>query len=148
MSHYTDDSNYYGDRRVIAANRRNRLRIINGQMKAHIDVMNEDGSEEIDVEVPIIFEVCPTCEGKGTHVNPSIDAGGLSADDFMEDPDFTEEYVNGLYDVDCYECGGNKVIPVLNRDIIDEELLSRIDEQEKADLEHRMEIEAERRAGC
>lgn len=57
------------------------------------------------------FAVCPTCEGRGSHVNPGIDAEGLSAEDFAEDPDFEESYFRGDYDVPCAECGGARVVP-------------------------------------
>lgn len=55
-------------------------------------------------------EVCPTCNGEGSHVNPSIDSQGLSADDFAEDPDFAEDYIRGTYDIPCKECNGLRVI--------------------------------------
>lgn len=67
---------------------------------------------EFYVQVPLKFEVCPTCRGRGTHVNPSIDDNGLSAEDFREDPDFEESYFRGDYNVTCYECGGANVVPV------------------------------------
>lgn len=46
------------------------------------------------------------CEGEGTTVNPNIDAHGLTAEDFREDPDFAENYFSGTYDVPCRACGG------------------------------------------
>ena len=51
--------------------------------------------------------ICPVCEGEGKHVNPNIDAHGLTADDFAEDPDFAEAYMGGVYDVPCRNCGGS-----------------------------------------
>ena len=58
------------------------------------------------------FVVCPTCEGKGTHVNPAVDGHGITSDE-MDDlgPDFFEDYMSGTYDVRCQECGGNRVVP-------------------------------------
>ena len=56
------------------------------------------------------FAVCPTCDGNGTHVNPSIDSEGISAEQFYEDPDFEEAYFSGAYDVACAECGGQRVV--------------------------------------
>jgi len=56
------------------------------------------------------FAVCPTCDGNGTHVNPSIDSEGISAEQFYEDPDFEEAYFSGVYDVACAECGGQRVV--------------------------------------
>lgn len=69
---------------------------------------------EIDhtvVTVPIVFTVCPVCEGRGTHVNPSIDGGGLSREDFDNDPEFEKDYFSGFYDVRCGLCEGHAVIP-------------------------------------
>lgn len=51
--------------------------------------------------------ICPVCEGEGKHVNPNIDANGLSDDDFHDDPDFVEDYLSGVYDVGCNKCGGS-----------------------------------------
>lgn len=51
--------------------------------------------------------ICTLCHGDGHHVNPSIDAGGLSADDLNDDPDFAEGYMRGDYDVTCARCGGS-----------------------------------------
>jgi len=56
------------------------------------------------------FKVCPKCEGKGSHVNPSIDGNGLTYEDFENDPDFEEAYFAGNYDVECYECHGQRVV--------------------------------------
>ena len=68
----------------------------------------------LDPEQPVKvrFEVCPLCEGRGKHVNPSIDGHGLTRDDFDEDPEFAESYFRGDYDVRCNLCGGEKVVPV------------------------------------
>jgi len=63
-----------------------------------------------EAELPKRKIVCPTCNGTGKHVNPSIDSHGLSASDFHEDPDFAESYFSGTYDVTCYECGGDNVV--------------------------------------
>jgi len=62
--------------------------------------------------LPAKFELCPRCRGEGSHVNPSIDGNGLTADDFAEDPDFAESYMAGDYDVRCEECQGERVIAV------------------------------------
>lgn len=57
------------------------------------------------------FAVCPTCRGKGTHVNPSIDAHGITSEE-MDDlgDDFREDYISGHYDVLCAECNGLRVV--------------------------------------
>jgi hypothetical protein len=58
------------------------------------------------------FAVCPRCEGRRAHVNPSVDEGGLSAEDFAElGPEFEEDYFGGVYDVRCERCGGEGLVP-------------------------------------
>lgn len=77
--------------------------------------------------------VCGTCNGRGYHTNPSIDAHGLTREDFDADPDFEAEYFGyrdadeepwaprrrfvkqgrGVYDVDCYGCHKRTTVPAL-----------------------------------
>jgi hypothetical protein len=54
--------------------------------------------------------VCPVCRGEGKTVNPCIDANGLTAADFAEDPDFAEDYMSGMYDITCRGCNGKRVV--------------------------------------
>lgn len=90
------------------------------------DFENDEGEFE-DIVLPFKFQVCSTCNGKGSHVNPSIDSHGLTSEDFYEDPDFAEDYFSGVYDVACYECGGKNVTP----EIDSEEIEKRGTEQQK-----------------
>lgn len=57
-----------------------------------------------------VYQVCPVCRGEGRTVNPNVDAGGLTAEDFREDPDFAEDYRSGFYDVTCGACKGLRVV--------------------------------------
>jgi len=75
---------------------------------------------DIEVQLPSKRIVCPRCKGEGTHVNPNVDGHGISSEDFDADPDFRENYFNGVYDVSCEECKGNKVV-----DEIDDEYLEK-----------------------
>lgn len=67
--------------------------------------------------VPFRWELCLSCEGRGFHVNHSIDGNGLTASDIARiryedgDDDFLDDYFAGAYDVPCYECGGRRVVP-------------------------------------
>ena len=108
----------------------------------HID---DEGAEH---ELPVRFAVCDLCQGRGSHVNPSIDAGGISAQDFADDPGFYEDYMCGQFDVQCNECHGLRVVQVVNRDACDPELLAAYDAEMKADAEFAAECAAERRMGC
>ena len=63
------------------------------------------------------YAVCPRCEGRGSHVNPAVDGNGLTAEDFDElGDDFREGYFSGVYDVECSECHGQRVVPQCLRD--------------------------------
>ena len=39
-------------------------------------------------------------------VNPNIDAHGISGEEMHADPDFAEDYRNGVYDIPCNACDG------------------------------------------
>ena len=96
------DMNYAGDPRVTC-----------GEAKPPVLVEGEDG--EIERELPWRWGVCPICDGKGTHVNPAIDAGGITGAEMDElGPDFQEDYLSGVYDVPCNLCGGRTTVPVLD----------------------------------
>lgn len=89
--------------------------------------------DEAEFTVPAKYDVCSTCEGRGSHVNPSIDSHGLSREDFDEDPDFEEDYRSGAYDVSCVECRGNRVVPVVDEARATKEELEKV---EKAIEDH------------
>ena len=77
---------------------------------------NDDGEEvEEEYDFPMKFEVCGLCNGKGSHVNPSIDSHGISAEEWDRDWSYEdrETYMSGGYDVSCYECDGQRVVPEL-----------------------------------
>ena len=82
------------------------------------DSLGKD-DDEVYEERKVKFEwvICDTCNGKGQHVNPSIDSGGISADEFYDDPDFRESYFEGHYDTTCFECGGRRVVPVTTDEV-------------------------------
>jgi len=146
-----EQRNYDNDHRVRAAERGNWYENIDEKrMIAEILVWDEDDEEKL-VEVPIKFEVCPTCNGKGTHVNPSIDAGGICSDEFYDDRDFEEDYMSGAYDVACYECGGKRVIPEIDQQSLTDEQKGAIEclnERLRWDEEDRAIQRAERAMGA
>lgn len=57
------------------------------------------------------------------HVYPSIDCGGLSREDFDEDPEFEEGYFSGQYDVACNACGGRTTVREVDESRLSPELL-------------------------
>ena len=98
--------------------------------------------------LPWRYEVCPLCQGRGRHTNPAIDAHGISPEEFAADPDFAADYFGGVYDVTCYECKGHNVVPVVDRDALDADMLAAYDAQITEEAEFRSVCEAERRAGA
>ena len=104
---------------------------------------NEEGYSGTPVKCH--YEVCDLCDGKGSHVNPSIDAHGISPEEFYEDPDFEESYFAGYYDIPCNQCGGKRVVPVPNQN---DPNFADYNEAIKDHYDYMAEIDAERRMGC
>lgn len=92
--------------------------------KMRLIIENNEGEE---LEIPAKYEVCGTCEGKGSHVNPSIDSHGISPEEFAEDRDFEESYFRGDYDVPCNECHGQRVTPVPDEAQLTPELKAQVE---------------------
>jgi len=86
------------------------IEVHRNRLSGAVIIFDENG-DEFEHTIPIVWEVCPTCEGRGTYVNPDIDSHGLSREDFDADPDFLDDYMEGRYDITCRECGGEKVVP-------------------------------------
>jgi hypothetical protein len=106
---------------------------------------DEDGFEQTH-ELPATRVICSNCDGKGHHVNRAIDGHGISPEEFHRDPEFMEDYFNGVFDVQCDECRGAKIVLEVNRNTCDPELLKKWDAAWKDAAEARAEYEAERRA--
>ncbi len=82
---------------------------VKGKMKVRITW----GEETLGV-VSFEYKVCPTCRGKGSHVNPSIDEHGMSEREMARrGPEFREQYFSGAYDQRCNQCEGENVVPKL-----------------------------------
>lgn len=97
------------------------------------------------------FECCYQCEGNGKMVNPAIDAGGLTMDDFYEDPDFYDSYHSGMYDITCSVCNGSGQIQIMEYDTKNKLYnwcCERLAEHYEAQHEYAMEVAAERRWGA
>ncbi len=121
---------------------------------------NEETGKPVVYVVPITREVCPTCDGKGSHVNPSIDASGIGGDDEFWDDDYSDDYddedgnpggskyLNGFYDVTCYTCKGKNVVPTIDRRITEKKALEAWDDRCEDAAEYDRVCEAERRYGC
>jgi hypothetical protein len=111
--------------------------------------MEAEGMTAMDVKLvlPAKLEVCGCCGGKGTQVRPGIDDNGLSRED-MEDRDFMDDYMGGVYDIPCQNCKGRNVSLEIDweRCSVEQSKLAEEHYQERdyAAAEHA----AEMRAGC
>lgn len=118
-------------------------------------------TNEMEVErelvLPATFEVCGRCEGHGTHLNPSIGEHAYSQEEFDEafdDDESREAYFKrgGMYDVQCQECHGKRVVAVLDESRFTKpahlKLLARIHGAAEADAEYEAICRMERAMGC
>ena len=112
------------------------------KMLVTLFVDGQDG-EEHEVTVPFKWVVCDVCEGKGKHVNPSVDADhGITVQEFDDDPQFEEAYFAGTHDITCNQCHGRRVVPE------PEDALEELEDHRRSEAEYRRECEMERRCGC
>lgn len=160
---HLEERNYHNDRRVRVATAYAERDADEENMVIRFSVEDYDGEEyagDTVVELPACYGVCPVCEGKGKHVNPSIDASGWSQeddrDDWQDDDDWRDEddgepksaYQRGLYDVVCYTCKGKRVVLEVDERRAKPEDLSAWREKLEEDAEYEREVRAEREYGC
>ena len=131
-----DDLNYARDSRTQPADPGDTL-----------EVYDPDVDGYVKITIPGKWAVCPVCDGNGKHVNPSIDAGGLPRD-FLEDPDFMDDYMGGAYDVTCNRCNGRTTVWDRDYDALPYDERRLVDDHLKLEAEMRAEELAERMMGC
>lgn len=90
--------------------------------------------------------VCPNCEGTGRTTNPAIDGNGLP-DECVQDQDFMEDYLSGVYDVRCVMCHGNNVIDEVIEDWGNPEFIQYTEDQEE-ERQYQAMCAAERAMGA
>ena len=158
MSMNLEERNYWNDSRTQAVMRQKAFTVLDegkgrGRIKLSEAFMDDELADEAGlppdhdgiIECSIKYEVCDCCRGRGKVVNPSIDAGGLTREDFDEDPDFHEAYMNGDYDVKCPECDGLRVVPIAS--IHDEKIAKAVAEFAEAEIRYARELAHERAMG-
>jgi len=101
------------------------------RMVALVEIAYEDDDGEYieeEVEVYVKYDVCQTCMGAGHYVNPSIDAYGISSDEWYGewDEEDRDHYMSGGYDISCAECDGSRVVPVVDEQRNSKELVERV----------------------
>lgn len=154
-----DRANYYSDSRVIAAMATPAYKVVEAGpdvsvielTETLVESLIEDGllpeGHDGRMEVGSKFEVCTMCNGSGKVVNPSIDAGGITRDEFDDDPGFRESYFAGHYDITCPECNGARVVPQLVfKD--DDPIVAAIYKWEDDEYAYARSCAAERAFGC
>lgn len=128
---YIEDLNYYNDRRTRDNSPTTTICI-----------------DDEEIELPTKWQICNICNGDGKTVNPGIDCGGLTREDFLEDPDFEADYFSGVYDVPCMTCKGSGKVRVPDFDRLTAEQLEAYEEQEREEAEYQAICRAERMMGA
>ena len=110
----------------------------------------DDDGVEHEFQLPARNEVCPGCDGSGSHMTPSLRDHAITAEEWDRDWDdeSREMYMNGGYDVTCQTCDGRRVVPVVDEEKCDKDLLQRYRDHLDDEAAYRSMCEAERRFGC
>ena len=107
---------------------------------------DENINWEGEITVEGTYEVCPTCQGNGSHFRSDLDENNLM-DGMQEDGDYEgiESYYAGQFDENCTQCYGKRVVERPNLPKWAEELVYqwRQSERESAAISA-----AERRVGA
>lgn len=116
-------------------------------MKFTYQSVDDDG-DEVTVELPGRYEVCPRCRGRGSHVNPAIDGNGIStSDECWQDDDFREGYLSGLYDVSCERCDGLRVVMAPDVECLADGQRAAWEQHQREEYEYEAERASEMRWG-
>lgn len=115
-------------------------------MSSTVSFLNFDGDEVVVAGKKV---VCWKCQGEGKHTNPAIDGNGISAEEWENDwdEDSREGYLNGRYDICCEECGGLRVLTVVDEEKLNPVELEAYNEHLEDEYAARRDRESERRYG-
>lgn len=109
-----------------------------------LPVTIDDGENEpVTIELPAHWEICSRCAGDGTS---SAYLGSFTREDFIEDPDFAEDYMSGVYDRPCEKCHGSGKVLEINRDACTTEDQKRALAHLDDEAEYKRQSFAERKA--
>jgi hypothetical protein len=64
---------------------------------------------EVTVSLPVVWVVCPECNGSGTELYGSLKGADVT-EACREDYEFCEDYFSGAYDVPCSACKGRTTV--------------------------------------
>ena len=109
-----------------------------------LDFVDAEGFDcEREVVLPSKFVVCHRCEGRGVH-----DAweGGMTMDEMYEQgPEFVEDYFDGVYDVACSVCRGQRVLEVVDEYRVPADLKEIYGQHKQREYEYAEELAFEAR---
>ena len=82
----------------------------------------KEWSEETGFKAVTKYEVCFRCRGEGSHVNPAIDGHGVSAQEWNDWGEESQDmYLSGGYDIPCEVCNGLRVTMDMDLDAMTRE---------------------------
>lgn len=162
---WLEERNYWNDPRTIESQVKRRYKVVRGEGRQLRLVVDAEWLEYVEdrfsdgersdlaegVVVASRFVACETCSGYGKVVDPNIDCGGISDDDFSRDPDFKQDYLDGRYDVTCPKCSGDRVVAKIQLSECNElvrRVWNELQSWEKTDRESAREYAAERAMGA
>jgi DnaJ-class molecular chaperone len=106
-----------------------------------------DGSDFM--MLPGVMEVCPTCNGTGSHDRRDLDCS-LLVESMQADGDHegVQDYMNGYYSQTCEQCKGKNVVGVPNWNLVPNWAKIAIEEWDKSEQESKAIEAAERAVGA
>lgn len=154
-----ENLNFWNDPRVLASlktsaykvlsssNKMTRVQLTDSLLESLVIDENLPQDHDGIFELATQHEVCGLCSGSGSVVNPNIDCGGVSFDSYDRDydPDFEENYKNGVYNQTCPTCGGLRVVPRVE---FTGDLKMAIEEFVKEEERYARLVASERAYGC
>jgi hypothetical protein len=120
-----------------------------------ITLSDPDTGDDLEVQLPSRKCVCPTCEGEGYVLNPSMRGHAYAKEEFDDafDDEQRAEYLKrgGIYDVVCETCNGRNVVDEVAEDQLTPAQLVQYEawcESQRADAEYEAVCRAEREMGA
>lgn len=103
-----------------------------------VTLEDAEGWEE-EVDLPAKWEICPRCDGDGTHDHPAF-SNGITSDEWAEWGDEDREtYMCGGYDVHCEECKGSGTVLVVDDTRVPSDLRERYGDWSRGQADLRAE---------